>query len=104
MTNLGEKVDKAWSNNSGKHLSINIAVRHWPAISPVMVERGKKVKALHGPSFSKQYFMGIANISKMESKSPVTNYSVKITMNIMETESVLILTAQERRTLLSLYS
>ena len=70
MTNLGEKVDKAWSNNSGKHLSINIAVRHWPAISPVMVDRGKKVKALHGPSFSKQYFMGIANISKMESEVP----------------------------------
>ena len=59
---------------------------------------------MHGPSFRKKYFMGIANISKMESEVPSENHSVKITMSITETESVLILTAQERVKSISLYN
>ena len=31
---------------------------------------GREVEKFYGPSFSKDYFMGIANISKMESEVP----------------------------------
>ena len=65
---LTEKCIKAW--NSGRYLVINIGVKHWPAIPPVIMDIGRKVEALYGPSFSKEYFMGIANISKMESEVP----------------------------------
>ena len=67
---LGDQVVRTWSNNGGKHLSLNIDVRHWPAIPRVIVDIGKKVEAMHGPLFRQNFFMGIANISKMESEVP----------------------------------
>ena len=65
---LDEKVIKTW--NDGRHLAINIEVRHWPAILSVVMDIGKRVEALYGSSFSNKCFMGIANISKMESQVP----------------------------------
>ena len=64
----GQIVCRTW--NTGRHLAINIDVKHWPAIPPVLMDIGREVEALYGPSFSKDYFMGIANISKMESEVP----------------------------------
>ena len=64
----GQIVCRTW--NTGRHLAINIDVKHWPEIPPVLMDIGRELEALYGPSFSKDYFMGIANISKMESEVP----------------------------------
>ena len=47
---------------------------------------------------------GLQTFQKWSLKSQMTNHSVKITTNIMETDWVLILTAQERGELLLLNS